>query len=303
MLSRGRPAIAMKASIVICTYNRSKSLARTLDTLAAQSGTDWEGIEVIVVDNNSTDDTKEIVESFAATLPVGYVRESRQGLAFARNRGVAEARSDFVLFTDDDVRLDDKWLGAYLKAASDHPDAGFFGGRIVPDWQNTPKPRWLRDERMALLRGILVAFDFGEETRAYREGDEGPVGASFGVRRRLFDEIGRFRTDLGVIGTSRGRGEDTEFLSRARVRGAQGVYVGEALCWHRVDPKRLILLGLFRHGLAKGKSHETLTGDPTKGSTVRAVNYLIRGLYQLMIGRGDRFRQCIINVGMEFGRK
>ena len=290
-------------SIIICTYNRADSLADTLRSFEGQNIDLSKKVEILVVDNNSTDHTKDVVTGFTSSLPVRYLKETAQGQSFARNRGVAEANGDTILFTDDDVRLDDGWVSAYLDAMGAHPAADFFGGRIVPDWQYHPRPKWLKDEGMALLSGILLAFDNGETTRPYRDGDEGPVGASFGFRRRLFDDLGPFRTDLGPIGTSGGRGDDTEFLDRARARRAQGIYVGEALCWHRVHPNRLTLSGLYRHGVAKGKAHQALTGDPKKGSMVKAADFAVRGTYQLIKGRGDRFRQSVVNIGMEIGKK
>lgn len=293
----------MLVSVIICTFNRASSLAKLLETLCGQRDADFHDIEMLVVDNNSSDDTAAVAERFAARLPLRTVREAQQGLAVARNRGIAESRGDVLLFVDDDVRLDDHWLRAYLDAFRGYPEAGFFGGRILPDWQHSPRPGWLRDDDMPLISGVLMAFDLGQATRPYRDGEVGPVGASVAVRRRLFDAYGDFRSDLGVVGDSRGRGEDTEFLERSRRRGEAGVYVGRALCWHRVHPERLTIEGLFRHGLAKGRYHRAVAGDRLDGSIARAGLFVLRGLFQLLKGRGDRFRQCVINAGLELGKK
>jgi glycosyltransferase involved in cell wall biosynthesis len=112
----------MKISVCICTYNRSQSLARTLDSLSIPTG-DAASTEVLIVDNNCTDGTAQVVESFRNKLPILRVLETLQGLAHARNRAVAEFRGDLLLFTDDDVRLEAGWLAAYLEASRRFPEA------------------------------------------------------------------------------------------------------------------------------------------------------------------------------------
>src|SRR5436305_11094952 len=99
-------------SVCICTYNRPESLQRTLESLASQLNADSGVIELLIVDNNCTDDTYQIIEAFRVGLPVRRVTESRQGLAHARNRAVTEFRGDVLLFTDDDVRFGTGWLAA-----------------------------------------------------------------------------------------------------------------------------------------------------------------------------------------------
>src|SRR5262249_52090020 len=145
------------------------------------------------------------------------------------------------------------WLTAFKDAISKYPEADYFGGRILPYWGNF-KPRWIRDEPLPLIDGVLCWFDFGVETRPYRSSDQGPIGGSFAIRRRLLDSLEGFRVDLGRIGQGLGRGEDTEFIDRARQIGAKGIYVGESLCLHIIDRSRLSLLMLFRYGVASGRA-------------------------------------------------
>ena len=246
-----------KLSICICTYNRGESLKRTLSSLVSQKGIESESIEVLVVDNNSTDITPKVLEAFQKSLPVRCVTESQQGLAYARNRAAAEFRGDVLLFTDDDVRFERGWLAAYQDAIRRFPNAEYFGGRILPDWGQA-KPRWIGDEPLPLIDGVLVWFDHGVETRPLLATEPLPFGASFAVKRSLFEKIGLFRVDLGTGGTALGRGEETEFLMRARDAGAHGVYVGEALCFHSYDPRRLTLSALYYYGMLMGKSHNAI---------------------------------------------
>lgn len=291
-------------SVAICTYNRANRLAEVLCDLLGQEGLAELAGEVIIVDNNCTDNTVEVVEAFRERLPVAYVRESRQGLAHARNRAIEVFTGDWLLFTDDDVRLEPNWLKAYAEAAQDHPEAAFMGGRILPRWRGG-KPTWVRDVRMAMLAGVFGTFDLDSSVRRMETGDPAPFGANFALSRRLVEELGGFDPRLGVVGEDRGRGEETEYLGRT---GVPGVYVGSALCWHWVERERLRLPALYRYGVASGRAQAYLLGDSdadgdgeVRGSRVRVLWHLLRGIGQWLRGRGDRFRQCVINAGVETG--
>jgi len=255
-----------------------------------------------VVDNNCTDDTHKVLEAFRQKLPIRKVTETRRGLSHARNRAVEEFGGDVLLFIDDDVRLGPGWLAAYQDAIGRFPDADYFGGRILPDW-GPAKPRWLRDNPLPLITGVFVWFDHGDETRLFWATEETPWGANFGIRRRLFEKVGLFRPDLGTGGLGLGRGEETEFLMRAQHAGARGVYVGEAVCFHAYDPRRFTIAALYRHGVSCGRSHNAIVPLPHSGSYRAAVWFVLRGLYQAIRGRGDRFRQCVINAGIEVGTR
>jgi GT2 family glycosyltransferase len=172
----------------------------------------------------------------------------------------------------------------------------------LPDW-GKPKPRWVGGEPLPLIDGVLVWYDHGAETRLFCKTEHPPFGASFAIRRRLFERIGLFRVDLGTGGAGLGRGEETEFLMRARDAGMQGVYVGEACCFHVCDPRRLTLGALYRYGISSGRSHNALAAHPHCGSYRAAALFVLRGLYQAVIGHGDRFRQCIVNAGIEVGSR
>jgi GT2 family glycosyltransferase len=273
-----------------------------LDSLAKQDDIDSDAVEVLVVDNNCTDSTPNVVETFQNRLRVRRVTETRQGLAYARNRAATESLGDVLLFTDDDVRLGPGWLAAYQDAILRFPDAGYFGGRILPDWGQA-KPRWLGDGPLPLIDGALVWFDHGVETRLFETTEPPPFGASFAIRRRLFEKIGLFRVDLGTGGKGLGRGEETEFLMRVRNAGTQGVYVGQALCFHAYDPTRLTLFALYQYGVSCGRSHNAIADRPRHGGCGTAAWFVVRGMVQMLKGRGDRFRQCIINAGIEIGTR
>ena len=257
------------------------------------------GWELLVIDNNSSDATRAVVAEFESALPVRYVFEAEQGLSLARNRAIREFRGDLLLFTDDDVTVDRSWLVAYEDAALRFPHAWFFGGRIVPFWPEG-RPRWLKDEGLTLISGVLVNFQLGDETREFCADDPLPFGASFALRRAAIDTIGEFRRDLGVTGGVPGRGEESEYLRRVRAAGFSGVYVGASAAHHWTDPRRLKLGHLFRYGVQTGVA-EKRTGSAGVGSLMQAMLFAIRGCLQLLRGRRDRFCQCVINVGIQMG--
>jgi len=288
-------------SVCICTYNRAELLSATLESLSAldiEPGLDW---EVLLIDNNSSDNTRLVLEKFTDKLPLRYVFEPTQGLSNARNRAVRECRSNVLLFTDDDVVVEPSWLNGFVAAARGFPDIDYFGGRVLPYWPKG-RPPWLRDEPMPLLSGLFVWYDLGQDTHPYDQAELLPYGASFAIRRRLFEQLGPFRTDLGVSGDTPGRGEEAEYLSRARSSGFRGVYVGTAVCRHRVDPLRLRLDYMYRYGIQKGLERVITDSKTFPGKTFfTELKYALKGLFQLMKGRGDRFRQCVINMGIQNG--
>lgn len=286
-------------SVCICTYNRAKSLGKALTSLAAQQGIENLNWELLVIDNNSSDATAKIAKQYETSLPLRYVFEPIQGLSAARNRALREFKAGTLVFTDDDVVLDERWLASFVEALCTFPDAEFFGGRILPCWDDKP-PGWLKDPTLDLISGLLVRFDLGNHSRLMGEGDPLPFGASFALRRSLIESNGRFRVDLGVKGGDVGRGEETEYLNRARKAGATGAYVGRAACFHAQHASKFFVGYLYRYGIETGRA-ERLTRPAANGSLLSEITFLLRGAVQVFKGRGDRFRQCVINAGIQRG--
>jgi glucosyl-dolichyl phosphate glucuronosyltransferase len=229
----------MDISVIICTYNRAESLRRTLQTccdLVIPAGVTW---ELLVVDNNSNDHTKQVCESFTGKLPIRYLFESRPGKSNALNRSIQEANSELLLFTDDDVELDKNWLQAYAEASTRHPTAAFFGGKVLPKWEGTP-PRWAV-ENLAWL-DTNVHIDRGEQelpiTDLMKTGDM-PffVGANITFRRECFGHDLRFQEDIGPTGADHTvsgnfRGEEIDIEERLLAQGHVGIYVPSSVVRH-----------------------------------------------------------------------
>jgi glycosyltransferase involved in cell wall biosynthesis len=222
----------MDVSVVLATYNRAASLQTTLETfsrLVCPPRLSW---ELLVVDNNSRDDTRELIHKFARTaaFPLRYVFEECQGRSAALNSGIAAARGEVIAFTDDDVLLHPDWL-ANLSRTFKRFDCAAVAGRVVPLWNHT-KPEWLEmDGQQA-----VVNFELGEKFTQIRVP---PLGANSAFRKQVFAKYGLFRVDLGVNGSKHTvTCEDTEFGFRLLKAGEQIVYCPDAIVYHPVDSKR-----------------------------------------------------------------
>jgi GT2 family glycosyltransferase len=292
---KGRPSV----ELAVCTRNREASLRVVLDDLCAQRDPvgPW---SVTVVDNGSRPLPRGLAARYASPLGLRVLREPRAGLSRARNLAVREARADWVAFLDDDLRVDPGYAAALSEALADEPAAGWFGGRILPRWEGR-RPPWAKDS-VRTLGGVLGRFDLGADPRRLGPGDPEPFGANFGLRRDSFERVGEFRPDLGVRGRVAGRGEETDWVRRALEAGLAGVYVGRALVHHRVRPERFRWDRLVRHGIHSGVAHAVLRGGAPRDGSLGEIARQARGVAsQFVRGRGDRMRECIVNIGIHIG--
>src|ERR1039458_7067822 len=188
----------MKIAVILCTYNRCQLLVGALDSIAASvlpESLEW---EVLVVDNNSSDQTREVVEGFSRRYPgrFRYVFECQQGLSCARNAGIRESQSEILAFTDDDVIVEPDWLWTLTSVLQAGEWTGA-GGRIVAVWPG-PLPSWLSTADPDTL-GPYGEFNLGTESGPLRRP---PYGANMAFRREVFEKYGDFRTDLGRSGSN-----------------------------------------------------------------------------------------------------
>ena len=159
--------------------------------LSIPSNVDW---ELLVVNNNCTDQTDTVIAKHEKMLPIRRLFEATPGWASARNHAVAEARGELIVWTDDDVLVDQEWLAAYHDAAARWPDAGYFGGLIEPWFERSPPP-WMLTNRK-LLEGVLAIRDFGPEEH-YLSDEETPWTANMALQMKVFGR-NRFDPALGV---------------------------------------------------------------------------------------------------------
>ncbi|MBC7359371.1 MAG: glycosyltransferase family 2 protein [Desulfacinum sp.] len=230
----------MDLSVVICTFNRSYNLPRCLEGLAEQrdaDGLDW---EVVLVDNNSTDDTARVASRLADTLPLRmrYAFEGEQGLSAARNRGVREALGGYLLFIDDDIRVTPRWLRSAWDAFR-ASEADAVGGRIHLD-PGVPLPAWIDGE----LRGFLGYQDYGDRPLVLDGLHRYPFGGNMGVTREAFLRVGGFDTSYGRKGEGKKAGElfkgmETHFFKRLAALGGKIFYEPAMVVYHKVEPHQL----------------------------------------------------------------
>jgi glucosyl-dolichyl phosphate glucuronosyltransferase len=230
-------AADMKITTILCTYNRCQSLARALDSLAVSILLEAIQWEVLVVDNNSSDQTEAVVRDFCRRYPgrFRYLFEPQQGKSYALNAGIREARGDVLAFVDDDVTVEPKWLQNLTSALHDSQWAGC-GGRILPARGFVP-PRWLALDGPCNLVGALCAyFDPGDVAGELKDP---PFGANMAFRKEMFARYGHFRTDLGPFPNNKLGFEDTEFGRRLMAGGERLCYIPTAVVYHEVPEYRV----------------------------------------------------------------
>jgi len=211
-------------------------LRDALTSFAKQENLDKVNYEVLVVDNGSVDNTKEIVNSFRGQLKIRYVLETTLGQSNARNRGIQEAEGELLAFTDDDVLFSPTWLTELSEGAKRWPDASAFGGCVEAKWE-VPKPRWFLDKGRFSMNWIIVHFD-----PALSEGllKSSFVGCNMAIRSSVFKKYGGFLPRLGLKGDNMIRGEEYEFFNRITAKGEKAIYLPKALLYHRVPETRAV---------------------------------------------------------------
>lgn len=243
--------MATKLTVAIPTHNRARTLTETLRSVFALDLPSGVEAECLLIDNGSTDATSEVfaAETSSAPFPARRVFEPRLGESSARNRAIAECRSEFLLFIDDDAVADPAWASNLILALERRGlDAAC--GMVLPRWAVEP-PRWLGPSLYAKLavhdRQAIetTPLDVTETVSNY-------FGANMGFRRATVEKFGRFREDLGVTGASAISGADTDFFERIRTLGGKIGFAPDSIVHHLVGPERLTRSYLRRKSFAYG---------------------------------------------------
>jgi glycosyltransferase involved in cell wall biosynthesis len=265
----------MKISVILCTHNRCESLAKALESAAALRLPDSIEWEILVVDNNSTDKTREVVEDYCRrfTGRFRYLFEPQPGKSYALNSGIQVARGEVLAFMDDDVTVEPTWLENLTAPLRNGVWAGS-GGRILPEQKFVP-PRWLSLEgRYALAP--LAMFDYGPDAC---ELTEAPFGTNMAFQKTVFEKYGGFRTDLGPRPGSEIRSEDTEFGRRLLAAGERLHYEPSAVVYHSVARNRLDKKYFLRWWFDKARADTRAFGvEPGRWYVGRVPLYLFRRL-------------------------
>lgn len=276
-------------TVAICTYNRSSYLRQTLADLAAQSA-DLRTVEIMVINNNSTDTTAEVCTEFSSStdgMNFRVVSEEKQGLSQARNRALEESLSETLFFIDDDVRLPSDYLEKALQLSTDHPEILAAGGRILVSFDElaTP-PNWIPKPLMPMF-GL---HDLGEGNRIYPLSNF-PRGGNMMIRKELYRRFGGFDQSLGRMGDQLLGSEEKAFFHHIRQQGIKLWYRGELVLTHRIPPHRLGSDYLRRQSTGIGYSEGVrLSGGvgilkKSVSEAVKLTGSILLAIVQLLRGR------------------
>ena len=223
-------------TVIICTYNRAKYIGALLESIATNDLAKNE-YEILLVDNNCTDNTRAVCETFAAAHPdvrFRYTIEHEQGLSAARNKGIKEARGNIYVYIDDDALIDPPYLRTITEYMSAHPEISAVGGPIIPLYE-TAEPKWMTRYTKELLCGYLY---FGDEVRKF-PGDRYPGGGNAAYRAEVFKKVGLFNTDLGRKGDGLMGSEEKDIFDKMKAHGMQYVYLPNMILHHIIPQKKL----------------------------------------------------------------
>lgn len=289
------PPADLDVAVVLCTYNRAEVLPKALDSLLHQ---DPGAIryEIVLVDNNSTDATRAVVESLTARgcRHLRYVFEAKQGLAHARNAGIRSARAPIIAFTDDDVTVAPNWLATIKQTFDDHPEVDCIGGRVLPQWRPSPPP-WLTREHW----GPLALLDYGDEpfyvTASRRLC---LIGANTAFRKDVFSRIGMLAPHVQSVKREVAT-EDHEILLRLWRSGGQGLYTPDLLVMSEISPDRLTKHYHRRWHQRNGRFTAIMHDEGFEQTHVARVFGVPAWLYRQAIEGAGRSLGCLLSGRVE----
>jgi len=244
-------------TILMPTFNRAGELRTTLESMTRLDREDLD-VELVVIDNNSTDETRKVAESFSGRLPIRYLFAPHPGKNRALNHALNEVDPGrIVLFTDDDVLPEEDWLQA-VKAATDRwPDRSAFGGKVRVVFPRGDVPKWT--ENPLIQKFAYTSHDCGDTERPYESGVY-PFGPNYWLRREVLDGGRRFDEELGPRPKNRILGDEILFLQELRRDGYEIVYTPHAVVGHRIQPEMLEVPVIRRRAYTVGRGAPHISG-------------------------------------------
>ncbi len=243
----------MKISVGICTWNRARLLDQTLEhmrQLNIPQGCDW---EVVVVNNNCTDETDDVLKKHQRTLPLRRVFEAQPGKAHAMNAALEAIEGDWILWTDDDVLVDREWITGHLRAVREFPGVSLLGSIIEPEFEVEP-PAWLR-KSFDQIEGAYAIRRLGDEPIRLSQNDVRtlPYGANFAVRTDV-QKAHKFDVTLGRAGSNMVSGEETALEIELLESGHIGYWHPYSKIRHFIPKERLTKNYLRRYFYGIGQT-------------------------------------------------
>lgn len=274
-------------SVLICTYNRAKYIANLLESIAAND-LPKPKYEIVLVDNNCTDNTREVCQAFRAQhadVSFRYCEEHEQGLSAARNKAIREAKGDCLLYVDDDALVDPWYLRTVDDYMAQHPECAACGGPIIPLYE-TQEPEWMTPYTKALLTAWM---DYGSKVRTYPAGRY-PGGGNSAYRREVFERVGLFNTALGRKGDSLAGSEEKDIFDKMREQGMQVMYLPQMVLHHIIPQHKLERPYFDRLTLQIGRSERLRTLAVSRGK------YVLRLLSEAVKWGGTLVLLCMYTV-------
>lgn len=243
--------VIRQTSVIICTRNRAALLPGLINQLRAQ---DYpaDAFEIFVVDNNSTDDTRQVVEGLAAEsgVPVQYVAENRLGITFARNRGAEAAHNPYLAYIDDDCSVEPDWLPQLVQGFDLHDDVVLVGGRVSLAYDDQHIPAWLgpKSERW------LAAFDFPGSNSRLLDNPTYVIEGNMAITRQAWESAGEF-LGMDQFGNPHVASREIMYLlEQLKRRGGKVAFVPGAVAYHHklIPSQRQMLERVYWNGVSAG---------------------------------------------------
>lgn len=264
-------------SVVLPTYKRSQALRHALASVLDQTYPP-SNYEILVIDNNSPDDTAGVIDGIAREHPgrVQRILETRQGVSYARQAGIDRARGEIIAFFDDDVYVSRNWLETIVAALAAHPDVQCVGGKVLPKW-SVPPPAWLTRDHWS----PLALQDYGDEPmRMSSSNPRGLISANLACRADVLRSVGGFSPALQRIKDGIGSLEDDEWNRRFWKAGGVGLYEPALVTWTDVPADRLTRAYHRRWHLGHGRFYALLRADEIERSHLGALFGVPAHLYR-----------------------
>ena len=276
----------MYLSVIIPTRNRANTLYRTLDSISNQTLPARE-FEVIIIDNGSTDNTRETIEEFRNKLPnLRYFYETSPGLHIGRHKGLKEADSDILVYGDDDIKAFPTWLQGIKESFSDN-QVVLVGGKVLPHFEESP-PDWLlnmwnRENEHGKILTYLSILDLGEKVKEINP--YYVFGCNYSIRKNILIDAGGFHPDSFPPDLIKYRGDGEGYVSKYIMeKKYKTMYNPGASVYHLISKDRITLEYFCKRAYNEGISDsysQTRYGNMTK--TDNSLKKLIKNIYNKFI--------------------
>jgi len=262
-------------SVIICTYNREKYLPSALNSLKNQT-VDKKKYEIIIVNNNSTDNTEEISKRFIKENPelnIKYVVETQRGLSAARNRGIKESDGEIIIFIDDDAEVTPNYVEEAIKFFQTYDDVDAMGGKIIPKYEDGKEPEWMS----IFLWGLVTKSDWGNKIRKYPY-SKSPYGCSMALRKNVLYDVGLFNEQLIF------RSEDKYIFYQLKRFKRKYIYNPNFIVFHNISKERITKEAVKRISFSVGAGeYDRIKHQSILKKFIKLIEYFLKLLISVLI--------------------